>query len=65
MFNTQTLQSRDIVSEGHVQNYILQGKKKPLWGASREGKLGAVEALLDRGAEVNLLNDVRTYNNHR
>ena len=54
-----------IVSEGHVQNCILQGEVKPLWGASSEGKLGAIEALLDRGAEVNLLNDVRTYNNHR
>ena len=54
-----------IVPEGHVQNYILQGKQKPLWGASYEGKLGAVEALLDRGAEVNLSNDVRTNNNHR
>ena len=54
-----------IVSEGHVQNYILQGEVKPLWGASNEGKLGAVEVLLNQGAEVNLSNDVRTYNNHR
>ena len=54
-----------IVSEGCVQNYILQGEEGPLWGASHEGKLGAVEALLDRGAEVNLINYVRTFNNHR
>ena len=54
-----------IVSESRVQNYILQGKEKPLWGASCQGKLGAVEALLDRGAEVNLISDVRTFNNHR
>ena len=39
---------------------ILQGKRTPLWGASDGGRLDTVEALLDRGAGVNLRNDVRT-----
>ena len=39
---------------------VLQGKLMPLWGASSEGRLDTVEALLDRGAEVNQGNDVRT-----
>ena len=39
---------------------ILQGEFTPLWVASREGRLDTVEALLDRGAEVNRRNDVRT-----
>ena len=41
---------------------ILQGKKPPLWEASFEGRVEVVEALLDRGAEVNLVTDVSTYN---
>ena len=39
---------------------ILQGKLTPLWRASHEGRLDTVEVLLDRGAEVNQRNDVRT-----
>ena len=39
---------------------ILQGELKPLWGASNGGRLDTVEALLDRGAEVNQRSDVRT-----
>ena len=42
--------------------FILQGKEPPLWGASFEGRVEVVEALLDRGAEVNLVTDVSTYN---
>ena len=37
----------------------LQGIKKPLWSASYEGNLEVVEVLIDRGAEVNLPNEVR------
>ena len=40
---------------------ILQGKKMPLWGASSEGRLEVVEALLDRGADINQTTDVRAY----
>ena len=39
---------------------ILQGKLTPLWRASYEGRSDIVEVLLDRGAEVNQRNDVRT-----
>ena len=39
---------------------ILQGERTPLWRASEGGRLDTVEALLDRGAEVNLTTDVRT-----
>jgi ankyrin repeat protein len=39
---------------------LLQGEETPLWGASAEERLDTVEALLDRGAEVNQRNDVRT-----
>ena len=39
---------------------ILQGEATPLWGASGEARLDTVDALLDRGAEVNLRTDVRT-----
>ena len=37
----------------------LQGIKKPLWAASYEGNLEMVEVLIDRGAEINLPNEVR------
>ena len=37
---------------------ILQGKIKPLWSASKDGILKVVEALLDRGADINLTNEV-------
>ena len=37
----------------------LQGIKKPLWSASYDGKLEMVEVLIDRGAEINLPNEVR------
>ena len=39
---------------------ILQGKLPPLWEASSKGRVEVVEALLDRGAEVNLVTDVST-----
>ena len=38
---------------------ILQGKIKPLWPASKDGIPEVVEALLDRGADINLTNEVR------
>ena len=38
---------------------ILQGKRKPLWSASSNGIPEVVEALLDRGADINLTNEVR------
>ena len=38
---------------------ILQGKRKPLWSASKDGIPEVVEALLDRGADINLTNEVR------
>ena len=41
--------------------FIPQGEVTPLWGASSEGRLDAVEVLLDRGAEVNLETDVRAW----
>ena len=37
----------------------LQGITKPLWSASYNGKLELVEVLIDRGAEINLPNEVR------
>ena len=37
----------------------LQGIDKPLWSASYVGNLEMVEVLIDRGAEVNLPNEVR------
>ena len=40
---------------------ILQGVVAPLWGASSEGRLEVVEALLDRGADINQTTDVRVY----
>ena len=40
---------------------ILQGENTPLWGASIEGRLEVVEALLDRGADINQTTDVRAY----
>ena len=40
---------------------ILQGELTPLWGASCEGRLEIVEALLDRGADINQTTDVRAY----
>ena len=40
---------------------ILQGEVTPLWGASSEGRLEVVEALLDRGADINQTTDVRAY----
>ena len=39
---------------------ILQEEVTPLWGASGEGRLEVVEALLDRGADINQTT-VRTY----
>ena len=38
---------------------ILQGKIKPLWSASSNGIPEVVEALLDRGADINLTSEVR------
>ena len=38
---------------------ILQGIDKPLWSASYKGNLEMVEVLIDRGAEINLPNEVR------
>ena len=40
---------------------ILQGDDMPLWGASYDGRLEVVEALLDRGADINQTTDVRAY----
>ena len=37
---------------------ILQGKTKPLWSASKDGIPEIVEALLDRGADINITNEV-------
>ena len=39
---------------------ILQGKRRPLWSASSNGIPEVVEALLDRGADINLTNEVRS-----
>ena len=58
MFLISDQHNLGIVYGDHV--IILQGEEMPLWGASQEGRLDTVEALLDRGAEVNQRNDVST-----
>ena len=40
---------------------IVQGKVPSLWAGSFEGRLEVVEALLDRGANINQTTDVRAY----
>ena len=50
------------MSQNYVQLcIILQGMSRPLWAASLEGRVEVVQALLDRGAEVNQTNDVRAF----
>ena len=40
---------------------IVQGEDPSLWSASLDGRLEVVEALIDRGADINQTTDVRAY----
>ena len=48
----------------HSNAIPLQCIKKPLWAASYGGKVEVVEVLIDRGAQVNLPNEVSIQSAH-
>ena len=50
---------RHFVTVSSSVNITLQGITKPLWVACYVGNLEVVEVLIDRGAEINLPNEVR------